>query len=273
MNTILIFCLVAGTQGLDDEDSPTITTLPNLPEFRITEKTKVEMIIKSLRQDDVDRASDLALHLPNGTAIGELEKVPKPGDSYIILTSLEACKKQGNLYITYTHYKSATDSSVITWRVDNISYIPSVHAKVCTEAPVDTWHFLTSPPKLYYILGGGGVFLISLLVLAICCCHKRSKKGGVFWCCKKCKEGGGQSQNRVDGNPLYGEYYMGDVKMQETEVGILLCVLGRPRNLLKRARKKARIALFFSSLSLFFGAVIVVVIILLRITIFPSLMN
>ena len=52
---------------------------------------------------------------------------------------------------------------------------------------------------------------------------------------KKCKKGGGQSQKKVDDNPLYGAYYMGDEKMQETEVGIVLSILGRPKNLSKCA--------------------------------------
>ena len=243
MNTILIFCLVACTQGLDDEDFPTITTLPYAPEFRITEKTKVEMIIKPLRQDDVERASDLTLHLPNGTLVGEQENPHNPGDAYMILTSLKACKKQENLYITYNHFKSTSDSSEITWRVNNISYIPNVHTKGCTEPPVDTWYSRASPGLFPGILiGGGGVLLISLLVLIICCCYKKCKKGEVKRVQKVQKVQkvhkvqkarkrvvqifgfNTKSKREVEDNSLYGAYYMGDEKMRETEVGLVLSI-------------------------------------------------
>ena len=128
------------------------------------------------------------LHLENGNNIGKLEKAPASGDPYKIVTSLELCKKQENLYITYKHFKSATDSSVIDWRVNNITYTPSVQAKGCTGAPVDTkasvdtkapviiWSSLASPPKLYYILGGGGLLLTLFLAAGICCCGWISNK-------------------------------------------------------------------------------------------------
>ena len=151
MNNLAIFCLVTLTQALNDEGNHSITTLPDAPEFRITDEKKVEMIIKPVRQDnEKDFAKEMTLHLP-----GEEEKDHKPGDPYIILTNLEACKKQENLYITYRHF-SVTRQRWIKWRVNNISYTPNVQgcskppvdtkAILDTKAPADTWSSLTSPP-------------------------------------------------------------------------------------------------------------------------------